>query len=269
VLFLNGISANDVAFSHDGKWIVYVTYPDRTLWKSRTDGSQRLQLTAPPMRAFVPAWSPDDQHIVLEGAAREGSHWKIYLISPNGGTPEMLIPDQDSQEAGATWSPDGKSIVYGFDRISGSSSAPAVTPAVDIRIVDLKTRRSSVVPGSQGLYGPQWSPDGRFVAALLGVKDHLTLYDTTTQKWSTLLAEGVGYPSWSRDSQSIYCNTFWRKDPALVRVAVANGRVDSFPVNFATAGSFGAWSGATPDGSFLLLRDLSSKDIYSLDLELP
>ena len=29
--FLEGISANDLQFSHDGKWIAYVTYPDRML----------------------------------------------------------------------------------------------------------------------------------------------------------------------------------------------------------------------------------------------
>ena len=45
---------NDLQFSHDGKWIAYVTYPDRMLWRSRTDGSERLQLTTPPMRAFLP-----------------------------------------------------------------------------------------------------------------------------------------------------------------------------------------------------------------------
>jgi hypothetical protein len=40
-------------------------------------------------------------------------------------------------------------------------------------------------------------------------------------------------------------------------------------VNFVAAGTYGAWSGSTPDGSFLLLRDRGSRDIYSLDLNLP
>ena len=46
-------------FSCDGKWAVYVTYTDGTLWRSKLDGSDRLQLTYPPLRATVPHWSPD------------------------------------------------------------------------------------------------------------------------------------------------------------------------------------------------------------------
>lgn len=265
VPFLNGISANDVEFSHDGKWIAYATYPDRTLWKSRIDGSERLQLTASPMRAFLPRWSPDDRRILFHGIEEADRPWKLYVMSASGGAPETLIPDHDSQEADGTWSPDGKSIVYGHGKISSYPSPGAF----EIRLLDMKTKQGTAVPGSQGLYGPRWSPDGRLVAALVAGTDHLMLYDVTTQKWRQLFPEGVGYHSWSRDGQYIYCNTLWRKNPSLVRVTVATGRIEFIPVSFAAAGTFGAWSGATPDGSFLLLRDLGSRDIYSLDLDLP
>jgi len=45
VSYLSGISAEGVSFSSDGKWVAYVTYPEETLWRMRTDGSERLQLT--------------------------------------------------------------------------------------------------------------------------------------------------------------------------------------------------------------------------------
>ena len=105
--------------------------------------------------------------------------------------------------------------------------------------------------------------------AALASGDHLVLFDATTQEWKTLLALGVGYPAWSRDGQYIYCNTLWRSSPALIRLAVKSGKIETFPVNFVAAGTHGAWSGLTPDGSFLLLRDRGSRDIYSLDLSLP
>jgi eukaryotic-like serine/threonine-protein kinase len=38
VPFLDGISAVSVTFSQDGDWVAYVSYPDLTLWRSRTDG---------------------------------------------------------------------------------------------------------------------------------------------------------------------------------------------------------------------------------------
>jgi hypothetical protein len=65
--------------------------------------------------------------------------------------------------------------------------------------------------------------------------DYLVLFDTRMQKWTTLLALGVGYPTWSRDSRYIYCNTLWRKDSALIRVTVKNGQVETFTVNFVAA----------------------------------
>jgi Tol biopolymer transport system component/DNA-binding winged helix-turn-helix (wHTH) protein len=262
--FLEGISANDLQFSHDRKWIVYVTYPDRMLWRSRADGSERLQLTTSPMRAFMPIWSPDDQRILFHGISKPNRPWKIYLISPSGGAPEMLIPDPDSQETGGTWSPEGNAVVFAYNKISTSPSPGSM----EIRVLDLKSNLIGTLPGSEGLYSPQWSPDGHHVAAL-GQGDDLMLFDTRTQKWTTLLALGVGYPSWSRDSQYIYCNTLWRKDPALLRIAVKSSKKETFPVNFVAAGTYGAWSGLTPDGSFLLLRDRGSRDIYSLDLNLP
>jgi Tol biopolymer transport system component/DNA-binding winged helix-turn-helix (wHTH) protein len=262
--FLGGMSVNDLQFSHDGKWIVYVTYPDRTLWRSRADGSQRLQLTTAPTRAFMPAWSPDDQRILFQGISRPNQPWKIYLISPAGGTPEMLIPDPDSQEVGGIWQPNGTAVAYSYNRISDSPS----DNSLEIRILDVTTKQTTTLPGSHGLYAPEWSPDGRYVAAL-AASDYLVLFDTTTQQWKTLLALGVGYPAWSRDGQYIYCNTLWRPRPALIRLALKSGRVETFPVNFSAAGTYGAWSGLTPDGSFLLLRDRGSRDIYSLDLNLP
>jgi Tol biopolymer transport system component/DNA-binding winged helix-turn-helix (wHTH) protein len=262
--FLAGISVNDVQFSHDGRWIAFVTYPDRTLWRSRADGSERLQLTTSPAHAFLPAWSPDDQRILFHAFAKPNQPWKIYLVSPAGSTPEMLISDQDSQETDGTWSPDGNKIAYTYNRISTFPSPGSL----EIRILDLKTKHITTLAGSQRLYSPQWSPDGRYIAAL-AQEDYLVLFDINTQEWKTLLALGVGYPAWSSDGQYIYCNTLWRPRPALIRFTLNRGKVETFPVNFAAAGTFGAWSGLTPDGSFLLLRDRGSRDIYSLDLNLP
>ena len=42
--YFGGISAEGLAFSPDGLWVAYTTVPDGTLWRSRIDGSERLQL---------------------------------------------------------------------------------------------------------------------------------------------------------------------------------------------------------------------------------
>ena len=43
--FLSGISAFNPTFSRDGNWVAYTSHPDHTLWGSRSNGSERLQLT--------------------------------------------------------------------------------------------------------------------------------------------------------------------------------------------------------------------------------
>ena len=65
VPFLSGISADSVSFSKDGQWVAYFSYPEATLWKSKLDGSQRIQLSYPPLAALLPRWSPDGKQIVF------------------------------------------------------------------------------------------------------------------------------------------------------------------------------------------------------------
>ncbi len=65
VPYLSGISAEGLAFTRDGQWVTYTSYPDGTLWRSKVDGSERLQLTFSPMRVLLPRWSPDGKQIAL------------------------------------------------------------------------------------------------------------------------------------------------------------------------------------------------------------
>ncbi|HXN51762.1 MAG TPA: protein kinase [Candidatus Acidoferrum sp.] len=63
--FLSGIFASELDFSRDAQWVTYVRYPDNTLWRSRADGTDRLQLTYPPMQTHLPRWSPDGKQIAF------------------------------------------------------------------------------------------------------------------------------------------------------------------------------------------------------------
>ena len=51
VPYLSGVSAEQVRFSKDGAWAAYVAYPESTLWRTKLDGSERLQLTFPWLAA--------------------------------------------------------------------------------------------------------------------------------------------------------------------------------------------------------------------------
>ncbi len=111
VPYLSGISAEGVETSRDGQWLAYTLFPEGTLWRSNITGTERVQLTFPPMRAFLPRWSPDGKQIAFIGTAA-GDHWTTYVIPAQGGVARQMIPGND-ETADATWTSDNKSIVFG------------------------------------------------------------------------------------------------------------------------------------------------------------
>jgi WD40 repeat protein len=265
--YLSGISAGEADFSPDGQWIVYVSYPELTLWRARIDGSQRMQLTYLPVYATLPRWSPDGKQIAFVGT-EPGKPWKIYLISPQGGTPLELFP-QDRQEADATWSPDGKQIAF------GRPSHGMDMGELEIQIFDLTTHQSSIVPESGGMFSPRWSPDGRYLAALTSDSRKLRLFDLLTRQWSDWLHADdgtIGYPVWARDSKSIYVERFLAAEPSMHKLKLGETQSERFlswNELHRFSGVWGAWSAVAPDGSVLTVRDVSPHEIYALDLQLP
>ncbi|HXY01569.1 MAG TPA: protein kinase [Candidatus Limnocylindrales bacterium] len=266
--YANGLSIDELAFSRDGQWMAYVTYPEGALMRSRVDGSERLQLTFAPMRAVNPQWSPDGSQIAFGAVVSPGMATNIYLISANGGSPRLTVPGTDTELDLSGWSQDGQSLLIGNNVDSGSNR--------EGYFLNLKTGKKTVVPGTWGINGARLSPDGRYSAGHSVSAPNLVLYDmqagTTRQ-----LAEFGDYPCWSLDGKYIYYQTFafgvelGLEKPAIYRVRVADGsieRVVPLPP-FGLAGNWGPWSGLAPDGSVLLLRELGTADIYALDANLP
>ncbi len=267
VPFLAGISAGELDFSRDGKWVTYVSYPEHTLWRSRVDGSERLQLTYPPGLAGLPHWSPDATQIAYVDI-QPGRPWKTFLISAQGGAPQEMLAETRGQ-LDATWSPDGKKIAF------GRHSNVDPTEALALYIVDLATHHVSSVPGSEKLFSPRWSPDGRYLAALNLDSTRLLLFDFKTQKWSDWITEPgvVGYLNWSQDGSYLYYDSAFSDHPTFRRAKVGQTHSE-FLVDlkglprYTTQPAYG-WSGIAPDGLALFTRDLSTDEIYALDLDLP
>ncbi len=263
VPYLSGISVQEVAFSPDGHWVTYVTLPEGTLWRSRVDGSERLQLTYAPMYTSLPRWSPDGKQIAFDGS-QYGKPWKIFLISAQGGAPQELL-SENRGEFDPSWSPDGKQIAFG--RMD-------VPEAQVINVLDLQTHQFYPLPGSQGIFSPRWSPDGHFLAALSNDSQKLLLFDFKTQKWTNWLSEphAVGFPNWSRDSKYLYFDTTLSSDQSYRRLKVGETKpeqVVSLKDIRRFANWIGSWSGLAPDGTPLFVRDISTQEIYALDVQLP
>lgn len=110
--------------------------PEQILWRSKVDGSERLQLNYLPARPYLPRWSPDGKTIALY-QSQGVNQSKVYLVSRNGGSPRLLLPDDPKSQMDPTWSPDGSKMIFG--RNSGN-------PASTIRIFDIATHQLSTVP---------------------------------------------------------------------------------------------------------------------------
>lgn len=265
VSYLGGISAEYLAFSTDGEWVAYVTYPEGILWRSKVNGEQRRQLSFSPMQAVLPRWSPDGKQIVFT-ASTLGKPWKIYLVSADGGGPQQLTPDE-RREQDPGWSPDGKKLVFaaGTDReLSGSA----------IYLLEMETRQLSKLPGSDGLYSPRWSPDGRYIAAHnVVLQNKLLLFDLTTQNWTELFSgRRAGAPHWSRDGRYIYFVGTHEDGRAIFRVGIGDRKIDlwaSLKGARLAQGVFGAWNGWTLDDQPLMLRDEGTQDVYALEWQTP
>jgi hypothetical protein len=85
-----------------------------------------------------------------------------------------------------------------------------------------------------------------------------------------LLGLPVGYPKWSRDGRYIYCEAGFFGVIDAVRIEVASGRIEVIArADFKTIGVIGsgAWLGWTQDWEPLTVRDLSSTQVYRIDLD--
>jgi eukaryotic-like serine/threonine-protein kinase len=253
---LPGVHAFDPSYSADGQWVVYTAYPDHVLWRSRSDGTDPLQLTFPPGQVFGPSISPDGKQVVYVNSAGA-----ICLISMDGGSSPTIV---EKDGAWPRWSPDGSRLVF-VDR----SASP------QIHILDLPTGKSSPVPGPAGLWNPQWVGDDRLVA---GTADSTKLmdFDVKSQHWSDLVSfTAPGYVvNWihSPDNKSVYY-TIGGSDPMLLNVRLADRKVETITslkgLHRATGPAGNTEISVTPDGSPVFTRDIGTQEIYALTVKWP
>jgi len=250
VPFLEDLSMVEFVISPDRQWMAYSEYPSRHLWKSKLDGSERVQLTN--SYAVMQQWSPDGKWLVY-------SDWKnLYLVSADGGAPEKLTPDGHGDVA-PTWSPDGRSIAFNYYPYPGEPRR--------IREVDLASRQVSTMPNTEGYFVPSWSPDGQYLVAAAENPSRMVLYSAKTKTWKDLHSFDVpsGFCTWAADSKSIYMANVQGKN-GIYRLTVPAGEWTKLTglegVN--DPSGFDSFMSLTPEGQPAIMSRTGVAQLYLL-----
>jgi Tol biopolymer transport system component len=252
--FLSGISATDPTFSRDGKWVAYLSYPDHNLWRSRSDGSERMQLTYPPTQVGFPYISPDGTKVAFHHTDKpEG----IYVISMEGGQSQRIVKDG----AFATWSPDGNYLTYrGFSEND------------EMGVVDVRSGKKFALPSSEGM-GGFWITEGVLVAADQ-TRTKFRTFSLKTREWTDLGPNNLGSlvnVMISPDSKYL-CFTTGGADPKVERIRFSDQRSETIASlkDFHRVPNYGDTQvNVAPDGSPIFTRDTGYQEIYALNIRWP
>jgi DNA-binding winged helix-turn-helix (wHTH) protein/Tol biopolymer transport system component len=253
-----------LSYSRDGNWMAYVDSRSKGLFRSRTDGTERIQLAPGEMNASFPRWSADGKWIVF-GGTMPGQHWNSYVVPSTGGRAEPLMSGANLRDA--DWSSDGKSLVASQELGSKDSDGWQLV------IIDFATRRATAIPGSEGMMMSRWSYDGRFISATAEDQRQLEIWDVARRKWS-MIARGaaLGISVWSPDSRYLYFQDLLGKGERLSRYDVRNRRVETvgdFSMILRSGTDRCALAGVAPDGTPIIELNRGALDLFAAHVTLP
>jgi serine/threonine protein kinase len=224
---------------------------------SKSGEAQALYAVTLSGKERVVARAPISLH--LQDISREG---KVLLTGENQSTPiSCLVPDE-TKERDLSWlnsvrindlSSDGKTFVFThFGQSSGTN----------YQVYLRKTDGTSAIQLGDG-FGGSFSPDGKWVSSIRSSPAEILLLPTGAGQERRLEPSGIeqfGYStSWLSDGKSIVFNG---KEPGRLQRTYLQSVDGGPPRPITPEGIVGTL--VSPDGNFLLARDLAEKEAMAV-----
>jgi hypothetical protein len=252
--YLGGVSAVDPTFSRDGQWMTYQAYPEHTLWRCRSDGSDRLQLSYPPMRIGFARISPDATQVAFSDAGGD-----TYVISMQGGAARKLAENANAPD----WSPDGSLLAV----------TSFLDNALSSRLIDTRSGTVSTIPGAHGIMGPWFDSQDSFIAAA-DDQSKFVRYNLKTKEWSDLVSSPDKFVNWETSPDMKYfIYSTGGKNPTAFRLRLSDGVVETIgslkDVHSVDEVESGPSLGAALDDSIMVTRDIGTQEVYAISVKWP
>ena len=139
-----------------------------------------------------------------------------------------------------------------------------------LELLDLTTHAVTTLPGSDGLFSPRWSPDGRYIAALSLDQRQLDMFDLQTQSWRTLAQTSAADPVWAPNSGAIYFHASLAATQPIYRVSIPSWQLEQVSAlsnnTDATTADY-AFCGLSEGGTPMVRSRTNTGDLYSIDLD--
>jgi Tol biopolymer transport system component len=130
-----------------------------------SDGKGLTRITRNPGGGDIPlAYSPDGSHLLLDRTSREGATDQALFVTPiSGGQPRRITPWGLTDDY-ASWSPDGRTIVFGTNgflyRVSPEGQGLA---KISLKMADGSSATNA--------FDVSFSPDGRRIVFSIGAPE--------------------------------------------------------------------------------------------------
>jgi len=192
---------------------------NRDLWLVDLERQLKTRFTFDPAQDWISVWSPTGDRIAFS-SERSGSG-DLYIKSVTGGGEAELLFDDNTQKYPASWSSDGRYLLYESWGTDGASNLFALD-------LDDGGEPIAIQPADFTQRIPVISPNGRWLAYISDESGHDEIYVTAFpeggRKWQ-VSTEHTLYARWGSDEE-----LFMMGPTGVLQVADVDGSGETFRI---------------------------------------